>query len=88
VNNVLKTHHAVGGDPIVQSLTAEQRGMLLLLAEGHNSMDFAKRLRLSIKTVQTHREHIMERLGIHSVVGLTKYAIREDPASSDPDCDD
>jgi DNA-binding NarL/FixJ family response regulator len=62
--------------------------VLQLLAEGHSSKDIAVRLRLSIKTVQTHREHIMESLGIHSVVGLAKYSIREGLTSSDPDRDD
>ncbi|HXU34695.1 MAG TPA: response regulator transcription factor [Thermoanaerobaculia bacterium] len=61
----------------VEPLTDREREILQLIAEGHSTKEIAERLFLSIKTVGTHREHLMEKLGIHSVAGLTKYAIRE-----------
>jgi DNA-binding NarL/FixJ family response regulator len=61
----------------VEPLTEREREILQLIAEGHSTKEIAERLFLSIKTVGTHREHLMEKLGIHSVAGLTKYAIRE-----------
>ena len=58
-------------------LTRREREVLQLLAEGGSTKEIAERLGLSLKTVGTHRGHIMEKLRIHSVAGLTKYAIRE-----------
>ena len=58
-------------------LTDRERGVLQLLAEGHATREIAARLHLSVKTIGTHREHIMGKLDIHSIAGLTKYAIRE-----------
>jgi len=58
-------------------LTTREREVLQLLAEGRSNKEIASRLRLSVKTVGTHREHIMHKLDIHTVAGLTKYAIRE-----------
>jgi DNA-binding NarL/FixJ family response regulator len=61
----------------IDGLTAREREVLQLVAEGHTTRDIAEALRLSPKTVDSHREHIMEKLGIRNVAGLTKYAIRE-----------
>jgi len=61
----------------IDGLTAREREILQLVAEGHTTRDIAEALRLSPKTVDSHREHIMEKLGIRNVAGLTKYAIRE-----------
>lgn len=58
-------------------LTPRQREVLQLLAEGLNTKRIAARLHVSVKTVETHRAQIMERLNCHSVAELTKYAIRE-----------
>jgi DNA-binding NarL/FixJ family response regulator len=57
-------------------LTARQREVLQLIAEGQNTKDIASRLNVSIKTVETHRKQLMERLDIHDVPGLVRYAIR------------
>ena len=59
-----------------QKLTARQREVLQLVAEGHSTKDIARRLRLSVKTIETHRARIMERLDIHHVAGLVRYALR------------
>ena len=57
-------------------LTARQREILQLLAEGKNTKEVAHLLGLSAKTVEAHRAQIMDRLDIHDVPGLVKYAIR------------
>ena len=59
------------------TLTGREREVLQLVAEGHTTKEIAKILHLSPKTVDSHREHIMEKLGIRNIAGLTKYAIRE-----------
>ena len=59
------------------SLTAREREVLQLMSEGRNTKQIAMDLRVSIKTVETHRRQIMEKLGLYSVAELTKYAIRE-----------
>ena len=57
-------------------LSPRQREILQLLAEGNSNKEIAKVLNLSIKTVETHRKELMERLGLHDVAGLVRYAIR------------
>jgi DNA-binding NarL/FixJ family response regulator len=51
--------------------------VLQLIAEGRSTKDIAARLSLSVKTVETHRKQIMDKLEIRSIAGLTKYCIRE-----------
>lgn len=58
-------------------LTAREREVLQLVAEGETSKRIAARLHVSVKTVEAHRQQIMDKLGIHTVAGLTKYAIRK-----------
>ncbi|MDX1564323.1 MAG: response regulator transcription factor [Phycisphaeraceae bacterium] len=58
-------------------LTARQREVLQLMAEGCSTKQIAERLHVSVKTIETHRQHIMEKVDVHSVAELTKYAIRE-----------
>ncbi len=58
-------------------LTEREREVLQLLAEGHNTKQIASQLNVSVKTIETHRLNIMNKLDIHSVAELTKYAIRE-----------
>lgn len=57
-------------------LSPRQREILQLIAEGNATRQIAAKLRLSVKTVETHRAHIMQRLGIRDVPGLVRYAIR------------
>ena len=64
-------------------LTPRQREILQLIAEGHGTKDIGLRLDLSVKTVETHRAQIMERLGIHDLAGLVRFAIRVGLVSSD-----
>lgn len=58
-------------------LTAREREVLQLLAEGKTTKQIASALNISVKTIETHRQQIMEKLNMHSVAELTKYAIRE-----------
>ena len=62
-------------------LTSREREVLQLVAEGLATKQIASTLHLSVKTVETHRRQIMEKLDMHSVAELTKYAIREGLAS-------
>ncbi len=58
-------------------LSGREREVLQLLAEGQSSKEIAGTLCISVKTVESHRKQIMDKLGLRSVAELTKYAIRE-----------
>ena len=58
-------------------LTDREREILKLIAEGNTNQAIAEKLCLSVKTVQTHRTHIMDKLGVHDRTELVKYAIRK-----------
>jgi len=57
-------------------LSTRQREILQLIAEGHTTKDIAQRLSVSVKTVETHRSQLMDRLDIHDVPGLVRFAMR------------
>ncbi len=59
------------------TLTRREREVLQLLAEGGSTANIAAGLHLSVKTIETHRKRIMDKLGLRSIAELTKYAIRE-----------
>ena len=59
-----------------ETLTARQREILSLIAEGKPTKRVALELNISVKTVESHRAQIMERLNIHDVAGLVRYAIK------------
>lgn len=58
-------------------LTPREREVLQLIAEGKSTKEIAHSLNVSVKTIETHRRQIMDKLGITSVAALTKYAIKE-----------
>lgn len=60
----------------MEQLTPRQREILQLIAEGKNTKEIAFLLKVSVKTVETHRTQLMERLGIHDVPGLVRFAMR------------
>jgi DNA-binding CsgD family transcriptional regulator len=64
-------------------LSLREREILQLVAEGLTSEDIASRLFISIKTVSTHRRHIMKKINLKSVAELTRYAISEGLVSLD-----
>ena len=63
-------------DGPLQVLTPRQREVLQLIAEGHSNKEIASALNVTAKTVETHRNELMERLDIHGVAGLVRYAIQ------------
>jgi DNA-binding NarL/FixJ family response regulator len=65
-----------GANDDPNSLPPRQREILCLIARGLSTKEIAYDLQLSIKTVETHRARLMDRLSIHDVAGLTRYAIR------------
>ena len=74
---VIETYVARVGDIVPPDLlTPRQREILQLVAEGKSTKEVAFALEISVKTVETHRAQIMERLEIHDVPGLVKYAMR------------
>ncbi|MDY6917006.1 MAG: response regulator transcription factor [Chloroflexota bacterium] len=63
--------------PLFNSLSAREREVLQLISEGKTTKETASALGVSVKTVETHRQQVMNKLNIHSVAELTKYAVRE-----------
>jgi two-component system response regulator NreC len=63
--------------PEPATLTAREREVLQLVVEGHSNVAIGERLRISPKTVETHRANIAAKLDIHDLPGLVKYAIRK-----------
>ena len=61
----------------LSALTTRERETLQLLAEGRTTKEIASHLEVSVKTIETYRQHIMQKLNLDSVAELTKYAIRE-----------
>ena len=68
-----------------QSLSEREREVLQLIAEGNSTKDIASTMCLSPKTIESHRKNIMDKLEIHNVAELTKFAIREGLTSLDFD---
>ena len=64
------------GSHSLQKLTSRQREVLQLIAEGRTTREIAESLQLSVKTVESHRANLMERLDIHDLAGLVRYAVR------------
>ncbi len=61
---------------LVCNLTAREREIVQLLAEGKSNKEVASILGISVHTAETHRSNIMHKLGLHSLSDLTRYAIR------------
>jgi DNA-binding NarL/FixJ family response regulator len=66
-----------GDESAFSMLSDREREVLQLIAEGRTTKQIATHLHVSVKTIETHRQKIMEKLDVHSVAELTKYAIRE-----------
>ncbi len=65
------------GRETYDGLTEREKEILTLVAEGATNQDIAQKLYISVKTVQTHRAHIMEKLNLHDRTMLVRYAIRK-----------
>lgn len=72
-----------GGPTGLDLLTPRQREILQLIAEGKSTREIADTLHLSVKTVETHRAQLMDRLDIHDVAGLIRYALRKGLITAD-----
>lgn len=75
-----------GKESPFEQLTDREREVLKAIAEGQSNKEIANQLGIGVRTIETHRERIMRRLGIRSVAGLTKYAIANGlvPLESEP----
>lgn len=73
---VIESWGANTGERKKRLLTPRQREILQLIGEGKTSKQIAAKLCLSLKTVETHRAHLMDRLDIHDVAGLVRCAVR------------
>jgi DNA-binding NarL/FixJ family response regulator len=60
-----------------ETLTDREKQVLKLVAEGHSNKEVAEMLEISVKTAMSHREHIMQKLDLHSRTELIKFALRE-----------
>ena len=67
---------SAGGHGPLERLTARQREVLQLIAEGHNTKEIAYLMKVSVKTVEAHRMQLMHRLGIFDIPGLVRRAMR------------
>jgi DNA-binding NarL/FixJ family response regulator len=76
-------HRVSGATSPLEQLTVRQREILQLIAEGRNTKEIATALDISIKTVESHRLQLMDRLDIHDIPGLVRYAIRSGLVSAD-----
>ena len=76
--DVSPTHRAVQPEAIEPpQLTPREREVVQLLAEGKTTKEAAAELKVSPKTIEVHRKNIMDKLGLKSIVELTKYALQE-----------
>jgi two-component system, NarL family, nitrate/nitrite response regulator NarL len=66
-------------------LTPREREVLVAIAEGHSNKEIGEALGIGVRTIETHRARIMQRLDIHSVAGLTKYAIANGLVALEPE---
>ncbi|MFN2515258.1 MAG: response regulator [Pyrinomonadaceae bacterium] len=63
------------GDELIELLTPRQREVLQLIAEGNSTKEIAVMLHISVNTVKTHRLKLMEKLGVHEITGIVRYAV-------------
>jgi len=83
INKFLQVAGAEAGLEKSSLLTEREREVLQLIAEGHSTRKIAELLFISVKTVEAHRSHIMEKLDLHNIADLTRYAIRTGIISSE-----
>jgi len=64
-----------GDDPDAQLLTNRERDVLVRVAQGLSNKEIASSLSIGVRTVETHRERIMRKLNVHTIAGLTRFAL-------------
>lgn len=77
LGDLIEIHSREASRGVFVKLTEREREVLQLLAEGNSTKETADKLCLSIPTIHTHRQHIMEKLNANSIADLVRYAIRE-----------
>ncbi|HZE61155.1 MAG TPA: LuxR C-terminal-related transcriptional regulator [Burkholderiales bacterium] len=77
LNESLLDHMIDGSDDSLSSLSARERQVLKLLAEGQSVVRIAAKLSISRKTVETYRERMMEKLHLADVPALVKFALKQ-----------
>lgn len=73
---VLKQDQVSEQNQLLEKLTPRQREILTLIADGQSMRDIARNLDISVKTVESHRAQLMDRLDIHELAGLVRFAIK------------
>jgi DNA-binding NarL/FixJ family response regulator len=76
VSRMVVSAYVSGSDTAADPLTARERVVLQLVAEGRTTKDIAATLNLTVKTAESYRARLMEKLDIHDTAGLVRYAIR------------
>ena len=76
LSSISHTGSEINVDDLYDKLTVREREILQLAAEGQDRKAIAKRLFISQRTVETHRAHIMHKLGLHSQTDLVRFSIR------------
>ena len=76
ISRVIVDAYLSGTAAPADPLTSRERQVLQLVAEGNTAKQIAQLLDISVKTAETHRSRIMDKLGIHDTAGLVRYAIR------------
>ncbi len=76
-----------GEGPQTKQVSTREREVLIAIAEGLSNKEIAARLGVGVRTIETHRERIMRKLNIHSVAGLTKFAISKGLLPLQRDCE-
>jgi two-component system nitrate/nitrite response regulator NarL len=76
LNQVVRGHSGDAATPVAR-LTNREREVLLYIADGFSNKEIATQLDIGVRTVETHRERIMRKLDIHSIAGLTRFAIAQ-----------
>ena len=66
----------MGGKDLLKSLTPRQREVWQLIAEGKSTKEIASLLKVSVNTAKTHRQKLMEKLGVHEISGVVRYAVK------------
>jgi DNA-binding NarL/FixJ family response regulator len=83
VDRAMRSEPSASGRSPERPLSAREREVLQLIAEGKSSKEVASALQIAVPTVETHRRQIMNKLNLRTVAELTKYAIREGLTSAD-----
>jgi two-component system response regulator NreC len=76
VSQVVTQAYLKKTEPVAEPLTQRERQVLQLVAEGKTTKEVARLLEISVKTAESHRTRVMEKLDIHEIAGLVRYAIR------------